>query len=154
MRASIIYLYICLFAIKQLSAKLYRRSNYDKTVNVFSHDGELFQVNYAKEASLRGDCVTAVKLASGDVLVSISSQNQSPNYLLDRRSVDKVSKVDSNIWIAFSGLVGDGIDITRRVREFCVEYYSKFGLSPSVLNVASDISEMQHQSTLIGGYTV
>ena len=74
------------------------------------------KVRYAEEASERGEtivCLTAHENSKLDqdhgpnhVVLGISSKAE--DILLDRPGIDKVSKVDDNIWVACAGLAGDG----------------------------------------------
>ena len=82
---------------------------YDRHINVFDTQGELMQVRYAEEASERGEtivCLTAHENSKLDqdhgpnhVVLGISSKAE--DILLDRPGIDKVSKVDDNIWVAW-----------------------------------------------------
>ena len=90
------------------------------------------------------------KTIDGDIILCIPAKKENQT-LLDRRSIDKVSKVFDNIWFAFSGLAGDGRSLLRNARNFCVEYHSKFGAIPSIKSVVRYISDLQHEATLTGG---
>lgn len=97
-----------------------------------------------------GSTILCSKTKDGDIILCIPTMKENQT-LLDRRSIDKVSKVFDNIWFAFSGLAGDGRSLLRNARNFCVEYHSKFGMIPSIKTVVRYISEMQHEATLTGG---
>lgn len=123
---------------------------YDKNVNLFSSTGELLQVQYARNAGLRGSPILCSSSSNGEVLICIPT----PSYLQalqDRRYIDKLTKVHDGIWFAFSGLAGDGRALMKAARSFCIEYQAKFGSIPSVRSVARYIGEIQHESTLSGG---
>jgi hypothetical protein len=123
---------------------------YDKNVNLFSSTGELLQVQYARNAGLKGSPILCSQTATDEVIVCIPT---SPGLqsLQDRRSVDKLAKITDGIWFAFAGLAGDGRALLKASRNFCTEYQSKFGSIPSVRSVARYIGELQHESTLTGG---
>jgi len=102
-----------------------KRDRYDKLINVWSPDGELLQVNYAETAGRRGLPVVCLKAKEGDEdIVVLCCARSSHSSLLDRRSVDKVNKVDEKggIWVAFSGLAGDGNALVRLSRKICSNY--------------------------------
>jgi 20S proteasome alpha/beta subunit len=126
-----------------------RNGAFDKSVNMFSDEGELLQVKYARNAGLQGGSVVCATSSSNDLLVCIPNQPELP-VLLDRRSVDKISKVDDEIWFAFSGLAGDGRALISQARKYCIEYRSQFGCSPTGRSVASVVSQLQHDSTVSG----
>lgn len=126
-----------------------RRSVLDKNVNLFSDEGELLQVQYARKAGLQGGSVVCATSSSSDVYVCIPNPTELP-ILLDRRSVDKVSKIDDDIWFAFAGLAGDGRALISQSRKYCIAYRAKFGCSPTGRNVASIVGQLQHEATLAG----
>ena len=138
---------------------------YDRHINVFSPDGELLQNKYAAQAASKGDTVVCVisqhppgvdledtkdvKIVNGgEILIGIASKPR--DALLDRRGVDKVSKVDDNIWAICTGLAGDGRAMVRLMRKVCTSYRSKFGAAPTLQYLATVVSEMQHDFTLSG----
>ena len=123
---------------------------YDKNVNLFSSSGDLLQVQYAKKAGLRGASVLCSESVDGDIILCVPTPMEIQT-LQDRRSVDKVTKISDGLWMAFSGLAGDGRALTRAAREFCLDYNHRFGSIPTVRSVARCIGELQHESTLTGG---
>ena len=86
---------------------------YDRAITVFSPDGRLFQVEYAKEAVRRG--ATAVGIVCSDAVVLVAYKNI-PSKLLVHDSMKKIYKIDDHIAATASGLVADArrlIDIAR-----------------------------------------
>ncbi len=77
---------------------------YDRGITVFSPDGRLFQVEYAREAVRRGTTTVGIKVKDGVALVvdkRISSE------LVEPSSVEKVFQIDKRVGLATSGLVAD-----------------------------------------------
>jgi proteasome alpha subunit len=86
---------------------------YDRAITVFSPDGRLFQVEYAREAVKRGTTTVGLKFADGVVLIvdkRITSQLIEPN------SIEKIFKVDDHVGVATSGLVADARVLVDRAR--------------------------------------
>lgn len=125
-------------------------SKYDKAINHFSDKGSLLQVEYALKATTLGSPVIAAKACNGDLVIGFQSLDVTRS-LLDRRSVNKLAKVDDNTWVAFSGLSGDGDALIKEARIFSISYASTFGVGPSVGAVARYIASIQHKITLSGG---
>ena len=135
---------------------------YDRSINVFNPDGELMQTRYAEEAASKGDtivCVTsssqldlsmASTAASSRIVLGISTKAE--DKFLDRSGsgIDKVSKVDDNIWVACTGLAGDGRALLRITRMVCANYRTRYGCPPTMQYLAGAIGEMQHEFTLSG----
>jgi proteasome alpha subunit len=89
---------------------------YDRAITVFSPDGRLYQVEYAREAVKRGTTAVGIKCAEGVVLIvdkRVSSR------LLEASSIEKIFKIDEHIGVASSGLVGDARSLVDRARVEC-----------------------------------
>lgn len=114
-------------------------SRYDKNVNLFSSKGELLQVKYAMNAGLRGTAILCSKSVDGDVILCIPVDRDIQS-LIDRRSIDKVSKVSDNVWFAFSGLAGDGRSLLKSAREFSSQYKLNYGSIPTVRSISRFIA--------------
>jgi proteasome alpha subunit len=89
---------------------------YDRAITVFSPDGRLYQVEYAREAVKRG--TTAVGLKAKDGVVLIVDKRVSSK-LLEASSIEKIFKIDEHIGVASSGLVGDARALVDRARIEC-----------------------------------
>jgi len=86
---------------------------YDRAITVFSPDGRLYQVEYAREAVKRGTTAVGIKCSEGVVLIvdkRVSSR------LLESSSIEKIFKIDEHIGVASSGLVGDARSLVDRAR--------------------------------------
>jgi len=89
---------------------------YDRAITVFSPDGRLYQVEYAREAVKRGTTAVGIKAKDGVVLIvdkRVSSK------LLEPLSIEKIFKIDEHIGVASSGLVGDARALVDRARVEC-----------------------------------
>ncbi|HNX17971.1 MAG TPA: archaeal proteasome endopeptidase complex subunit alpha [Methanoregula sp.] len=89
---------------------------YDRAITVFSPDGRLYQVEYAREAVKRG--TTAVGIKSQDGIVLIVDKRVSSK-LLEASSIEKIFRIDDHIGVASSGLVGDARALVDRARIEC-----------------------------------
>ncbi|MCJ2531558.1 MAG: archaeal proteasome endopeptidase complex subunit alpha [Candidatus Thermoplasmatota archaeon] len=77
---------------------------YDRAITVFSPDGRLFQVEYARVAVTRGATTAGVKFKNGVVLMAgkgLSSR------LMEVDAIEKIFEIDRHIGCATSGLVAD-----------------------------------------------
>lgn len=86
---------------------------YDRAITVFSPDGRLFQVEYAREAVKRGTTAVGVRGKSGVVLLvdkRVSSK------LVVPASIEKIFAIDTHVGCATSGLVADARALVDRAR--------------------------------------
>ncbi len=109
---------------------------YDRGITVFSPDGRLFQVEYAREAVKRGTTTIGIKTKDGVALVVgkiISSK------LVEPDSIEKIFHIDKKIGLATSGLVGDArvlVDYARMVAQVNrVSYDERIDISTLVKRI-------------------
>jgi proteasome alpha subunit len=86
---------------------------YDRAITVFSPDGRLFQVEYAREAVKRGTTTVGIKFKDGVVLII---DKRITSRLIEPRSIEKIFKIDEHIGCATSGLVADARVLVDRAR--------------------------------------
>ncbi|MGI0053942.1 MAG: archaeal proteasome endopeptidase complex subunit alpha [Thermoplasmata archaeon] len=78
---------------------------YDRAITVFSPDGRLFQVEYAREAVRRGATTAGVTFRDGVVLAA-DRRIPNPN-LAEPASLEKIHPLDVHVACATAGLVAD-----------------------------------------------
>ncbi len=86
---------------------------YDRAITVFSPDGRLYQVEYAREAVKRGTTAVGIKCREGVVLIV---DKRITSRLLEASSIEKIFLIDEHIGVASSGLVGDARALVDRAR--------------------------------------
>jgi len=86
---------------------------YDRASTIFSPDGRLFQVEYAREAVKRGTTTVGVKYTDGVVLIVDKRITSS---LMEPDSIEKIFQIDDHIGCATSGLVADARVLVDRTR--------------------------------------
>jgi proteasome alpha subunit len=88
-------------------------AGYDKGISIFSPDGRLFQVEYAREAVKRGTTSLGVKSSEGIVLVV---DKRPTSTLVEPTSIEKIFQIDEHIGAATSGLVADARNLIEKAR--------------------------------------
>jgi len=86
---------------------------YDRAITVFSPDGRLFQVEYAREAVKRGTTSMGIRYKDG-VLLAVDKRISSR--LVEEESIEKIFQIDEHIGAATSGLVADARILIDRAR--------------------------------------
>ncbi|GAA0525510.1 proteasome alpha subunit [Halorubrum aquaticum] len=87
---------------------------YDRGTSLFSPDGRIYQVEYAREAVSRGAPSLGVRTAEGIVFVAMSRASST---LMEAESIEKLHKLDDHLGTASAGHVADArqlIDLARR----------------------------------------
>ena len=96
---------------------------YDRSSTIFSPEGHLYQVDYASKIIEKGSPAVAITYKDGIVIVADKKIFSS---LIIPESVEKVFKIDQHVWIACSGLIGDGrrlVDFARQIAQENKSYY-------------------------------
>ena len=124
------------------------QTGYDSAITVFSPDGRLFQVEYAREAVKRGTTAVGVKATDGVVLLV---DKRVTSRLLDPESVEKIFQVDEHIGAATSGLVADARILIDHAREEAqinrVTYDEPIGIE----ELSKKICDLKYAYTQSGG---
>jgi proteasome alpha subunit len=121
---------------------------YDRGITIFSPDGRLYQVEYAREAVKRGSASIGVRTAEGVALV-VDKRSRSP--LMEESSVEKLHKADDHVGIASAGHVADArqlIDFARRQAQI---NRLRYGESIGVETLTKRITDHIQQYTQVGG---
>ena len=87
---------------------------YDRGTSLFSPDGRIYQVEYAREAVSRGAPSVGVRTTEGVVFVAMSRPSST---LMEAESIEKLHKLDDHLGTASAGHVADArqlIDLARR----------------------------------------
>jgi len=86
---------------------------YDRAITVFSPDGRLFQVEYAREAVKRGTTTVGLKFKDGAVLIV---DKRIASRLMEPKSIEKIFQIDEHVGCATSGLVADARVLVDQAR--------------------------------------
>ena len=121
---------------------------YDRGNTIFSPDGRLYQVEYAREAVERGSATVGVRTDDGVVLVS-DVRRRSP--LLDPDSIEKLHDVDGAIGIGSAGHVADARRLVQFAREDAQRERLRYGEPPTVGTLSRSLADFVQESTQTGG---
>jgi proteasome alpha subunit len=121
---------------------------YDRGITIFSPDGRLYQVEYAREAVKRGTASVGIRTPEGVVLAA-DKRSRSP--LMEPTSVEKIHKADDHIGVASAGHVADArqlIDFARRQAQI---NQLRYGEPIGIETLTKEITDHIQQYTQVGG---
>lgn len=121
---------------------------YDRGITVFSPDGRLFQVEYAREAVKRGTTALGIVYKNG-VLLAVDKNITSP--LIVPESMEKIFKIDSHIAVAVSGLVADARKLVEDARVACQRHRFIYNEPLTTYSLALQICDEKQIYTQFGG---
>jgi proteasome alpha subunit len=121
---------------------------YDRAITVFSPDGRLYQVEYAREAVKRGTTAVGLKYQDGVVLIV---DKRVTTRLLEAASIEKIFKIDMHIGMASSGLVGDARSLVDRARIECQINRVSYDEAIDVETLSKKLCDHMQVYTMFGG---
>ena len=121
---------------------------YDRAITVFSPDGRLFQVEYAKEAVKRGATAIGITSKEGVALVAFKSIH---SQLVVPESLKKVFEVDSHVCVTASGLIADARRLVEIARVDAQRHRITYSEAPRVDTVARSVCDLMQVYTQYGG---
>ncbi len=121
---------------------------YDRAITVFSPDGRLFQVEYAREAVKKGSTAIGIKFRDGVVLIS---DKKVRSRLVEQNSLEKIQLIDDYVAAVTSGLVADArvlIDFSRIAAQ---QEKVTYGALINMENLVKKVADQMQQYTQYGG---
>ena len=121
---------------------------YDRAITVFSPDGRLFQVEYAREAVKRGATALGIVFDGGGILATDKNVG---SRLVNADSIEKIFKVDDHIGAATSGLVADARRIIHYARVEAQREKVAYNAPMSVEALTKEVCDYKQVFTQYGG---
>lgn len=121
---------------------------YDRAITVFSPDGRLFQVEYAKEAVKRGATAIGITAKDGVALVAFKSIHSK---LVVPTSLKKIFQVDSHICVTASGLIADARRLVDGARVDAQRHRITYNEAPDIDLIARGVCDTMQVYTQYGG---
>ncbi|MBI5159190.1 archaeal proteasome endopeptidase complex subunit alpha [Candidatus Micrarchaeota archaeon] len=121
---------------------------YDRAITVFSPDGRLFQVEYAKEAVRRGATAIGIVCEDGVALVAHKSIGSK---LLVGDSLKKIFAIDDHISATASGLVADARRLIDTARIEAQKHKLSYNEPAGVEQIGKQVCDVMQIYTQYGG---
>ena len=122
------------------------RVPYDKSAAIWSPDGELVQLSYARKASERGAAAVGMILDEKTILLAGET-------LFDPLVVrpDKIQEIDKNLFVVASGLSTDSSLLIGQARLVAQQHRLIYGEKISVRALSSRLGDLMARHTITGG---
>ncbi len=121
---------------------------YDRTSTMFSPDGRLLQVEYAKKTVKQGTSAVGIVCKDGVVLVA---DKRIVEKLIVPESVEKVFQVDDHVAATASGILSDGRILIERAQVLAQQHKVTYDSPIDVQSIVKDICNIKQQFTQYGG---
>ena len=121
---------------------------YDRAITVFSPDGRLFQVEYAREAIKKGSTALGIRFKNGVVLIS---DKKVRSRLVEQNSMEKIQLIDDYVATVTSGLVADARILIDLARISVQQEKITYGSLVNIENLVKKVADQMQQYTQYGG---
>ncbi|HLC74377.1 MAG TPA: archaeal proteasome endopeptidase complex subunit alpha [Candidatus Nanoarchaeia archaeon] len=128
--------------------KMTQRMGYDRSITMFSPDGRLLQVEYAKKTVRQGSTAIGVQCKDGVVLVA---DKRIVGKLVVPDSVDKVFQIDDHIAATAAGIISDARVLVERAQIKAQQHHVTYDTGIDVLSVVKDMSDLCQFTTQSAG---
>ena len=121
---------------------------YDRASTMFSPDGRLLQVEYAKKAVKQGTTSIGIICKDGVVLLA---DKRILEKLMVGKSIEKVFQVDDHIGAAATGYLMDGRILVERAQVIAQQHRVTFDGPIDTLEIVKEIANFKQYFTQMGG---
>jgi len=121
---------------------------YDRAITMFSPDGRLLQVEYAKKTVRQGS--TAIGMACSDGILFVTDK-RIVDSLVVPESVEKIFQIDDHIAAAASGILSDARVLIERAQLKAQQHRVTFDSPIDTVTIVKDICNIKQICTQSGG---
>ncbi|MFH2021515.1 MAG: archaeal proteasome endopeptidase complex subunit alpha [archaeon] len=122
---------------------------YDRAITMFSPDGRLLQVEYAKKTVRQGSTAIGISCTDGVVLVT---DKRMVDKLVVPESVEKIWQIDEHIGATASGIIADARVLIERAQVQAQQHRITYDAPIDVISVVRDMANLKQITTQSGGY--
>ena len=121
---------------------------YDRAITMFSPDGRLLQVEYAKKTVKQGSTAIGMVCKGGVLLVT---DKRLSSKLLVRDAVEKIWQIDDHIATSASGILSDARVLIEHAQVKAQQHRITYDNVVDTLTIVKDICQLKQVCTQSGG---
>ncbi|PIY60406.1 proteasome subunit alpha, partial [Candidatus Woesearchaeota archaeon CG_4_10_14_0_8_um_filter_47_5] len=121
---------------------------YDRAITMFSPDGRLLQVEYAKKTVRQGSTAMGMVCKDGVLLVT---DKRIVDSLVVPESVEKIFQIDYHIAATASGILSDARVLVDRAQVKAQQHRVTYDVPIDILTVVKSICDLKQICTQSGG---
>jgi len=121
---------------------------YDRAITMFSPDGRLLQVEYAKKTVKQGSTAIGITCKEG---VLLCTDKRIVDKLVVPTSVEKIFQIDEHIGATASGILSDARVLVERAQLKAQQYRVTYDSPIDTLSIVKDLANLKQLCTQSGG---
>ncbi len=122
---------------------------YDRAITMFTPDGRLLQVEYAKKTVRLGNTAIGMVCKDGVILVT---DKRIVDKLVVPEAIEKVFQIDDHIMATASGIISDARVLIERSQIKAQQHHVTYDAPIDVLSITKDVCNLKQLTTQSGGY--
>jgi proteasome alpha subunit len=122
---------------------------YDRAITMFSPDGRLLQVEYAKRTVRLGNTAIGIVCKDGVILVT---DKRIIDKLVIPDTIEKIFKIDDHLMATAAGILSDARVLVERAQIKAQQHSVEYDTPIDNLAVVKDICNLKQLTTQSGGY--
>ena len=127
---------------------MHQMMGYDRAITMFSPDGRLLQVEYAKKTVRQGS--TAIAMVCADGLLFVTDKRIIDSLVVPE-SVEKIWQIDEHIGATASGILSDARVLIERAQLRAQQHRVTYDSPIDTLTIVKDICDLKQVCTQSGG---
>tara|TARA_Y100000310_G_scaffold331630_1_gene405520 strand:- start:1180 stop:1893 length:714 start_codon:yes stop_codon:yes gene_type:complete len=124
------------------------KMGYDRSITMFSPDGRLLQVEYAKKTVRQGSTAIGMVCKDGVLLVSDKRINTK---LMVAEGVEKTFRIDDHIITTASGIISDARVLIDRAQLKAQQHSVTYDSKIDILSIVKDVADLKQVCTQSAG---
>ena len=121
---------------------------YDRAITMFSPDGRLLQVEYAKKTVKQGSTAIGMVCSDGVLLVT---DKRIVDPLVVTEAIEKIFQIDDHIGATASGIISDARVLIERAQVKAQQHQVTYDSPIDVLSIVKNICDLKQICTQSGG---
>ncbi len=131
-----------------MQAMQHQMMGYDRAITMFSPDGRLLQVEYAKKTVSLGNTAIGMVCKDGVILVT---DKRVVDKLVVPEAIEKIWQVDDHVMATGAGILSDARVLVERAQEKAASYRITYDAPIDMLTIVKDLCNLAQYCTQSGG---
>ena len=124
------------------------KMGYDRSITMFSPDGRLLQVEYAKKTVKQGSTTLGLVCKDGVVLLT---DKRITSKLMVPEAIEKMFRIDDHIGAAAAGLIADARVLVDRCQLRAQQHFVTYDSKIDILSIVKEVCDLMQVCTQSAG---
>ncbi|MBI2669342.1 archaeal proteasome endopeptidase complex subunit alpha [Candidatus Woesearchaeota archaeon] len=131
-----------------MNKQMIDKMGYDRSITMFSPDGRLLQVEYAKKTVKQGSTAIGITYKDGVMLVA---DKRITSKLMVPEAIEKMFKIDDHLAATAAGIISDARVLVDRAQLRAQQHAVTYDTKIDILSIVKEICDLKQICTQSGG---